>query len=35
VTVRCIPRDDKYVEQGKCFLTGKPSPRRVIFAKSY
>ena len=34
-TIRCIPLGDEYVEQGTCFLTGKPSSRRVIFAKSY
>jgi prolyl-tRNA synthetase len=37
VTIRCIPfdpevRDD---EPGKCILSGEPSPRRVLFAKSY
>jgi prolyl-tRNA synthetase len=34
VTIRCIPidRDD---EPGQCFLTGKPSPRRAVFAKAY
>jgi prolyl-tRNA synthetase len=34
VTIRCIPiagRD----EPGKCFLTGRPSTRRAIFAKAY
>lgn len=37
-TIRCIlleplhPDDDK---PGKCVLTGKPSPRRVVFAKAY
>jgi prolyl-tRNA synthetase len=35
VTVRCIPRDDSFAEEGTCFLTGKPSKRRVVFAKSY
>ncbi len=35
VTIRCIPDGDAYAEQGVCFLTGKPSARRVIFAKSY
>ncbi len=35
VTVRCIPDGDAYAEEGKCFLTGKPSQRRVIFARSY
>ena len=35
VTIRCIPNGDEYAEEGICFLTGKPSKRRVIFAKSY
>jgi prolyl-tRNA synthetase len=34
-TIRCIPLGDEYAEQGNCFFTGKPSSRRVIFAKSY
>ncbi len=34
-TIRCIPLGDEYAEAGTCFLTGKPSARRVIFAKSY
>ncbi len=34
-TIRCIPQGDQYAEEGTCFLTGKPSSRRVIFAKSY
>jgi prolyl-tRNA synthetase len=33
-TVRCLPFDLKN-EEGKCILTGKPSTRRVLFAKSY
>lgn len=33
-TIRCIPLDAK-PEQGKCILTGKPSERRVLFAKAY
>ena len=33
VTVRCIPLDDG--EPGTCPFTGKPSPKRVIWAKSY
>lgn len=33
-TIRCIPMDGK-TENGKCILTGNPSPRRVIFAKAY
>ena len=37
-TIRCIPfdsfvPDDK--KPGKCMVTGKPSARRVIFARSY
>ena len=37
-TIRCIPFDsylpgDK--EPGRCMVTGKPSPCRVIFARSY
>lgn len=33
-TIRCIPLDAKE-EEGKCMLTGKPSKRRVLFAKAY
>ena len=33
-TIRCIPFD-AVEEEGKCMVTGKPSPRRVIFALSY
>jgi prolyl-tRNA synthetase len=33
-TIRCIPFDRK-PEPGKCILTGKPSPGRVVFAKAY
>ena len=33
-TIRCIPYDAPE-EEGKCILTGKPSHRRVIFARSY
>lgn len=33
-TIRCIPLDAK-AEQGKCIYTGKPSARRVIFARAY
>src|SRR5215469_1034950 len=37
VTIRCIPfdpevRDD---EPGRCIVSGEPSPRRVLFGKSY
>jgi prolyl-tRNA synthetase len=35
VTMRCVPFGDEYLEEGVCFLTGKPSSRRVIFAKAY
>jgi prolyl-tRNA synthetase len=34
VTVRCIPLDAEQ-EEGKCVITGEPSSRRVIWAKSY
>ncbi|HCR37451.1 MAG TPA: proline--tRNA ligase, partial [Opitutae bacterium] len=34
VTVRCIPLQGEEAS-GICPFTGKPSPRRVIFAKSY
>lgn len=33
-TIRCIELDAKE-EPGKCVLTGKPSSRRVLFAKAY
>ena len=33
-TIRCIPLDAR-AEEGKCVLTGRPSARRVIFAKAY
>jgi len=33
-TIRCIPADAPE-ENGKCILTGKPSSRRVLFAKAY
>ena len=35
VTIRCIPFDERYTEAGTCFYTGRPSQRRIIFAKSY
>jgi prolyl-tRNA synthetase len=38
VTIRCIPFRGGVPgadEAGKCVITGEPSPRRVIFAKSY
>jgi prolyl-tRNA synthetase len=33
-TIRCIPLDAEE-EAGECILTGKPSSRRVLFAKAY
>ena len=33
-TIRCIPMDSEE-EDGKCVYTGKPSKRRVIFARNY
>ena len=33
-TIRCIPNDAKE-EVGVCVLTGKPSTKRVLFAKAY
>ncbi len=33
-TIRLIPIDD-HKEEGKCILSGKPSERRVVFAKAY
>ena len=33
-TIRCIPLDSPE-ENGACILTGKPSRRRVLFAKAY
>jgi len=33
-TIRCIPFDYP-IEPGKCVVSGLPSPRRVIFARSY
>ncbi len=33
-TIRCIPLDAKE-EEGVCIFSGKPSKRRVLFAKSY
>jgi prolyl-tRNA synthetase len=35
ITIRCIPLSDEFAEEGKCFLTGKPSSKRVVFARSY
>jgi len=33
-TIRCIPLDDD-VEEGTSLISGKPSARRVLFAKAY
>jgi prolyl-tRNA synthetase len=33
-TIRCIPFDSPD-ESGKCIYSGKPSVRRVLFARSY
>ena len=33
-TIRCIPFDSPE-EEGKCMVTGKPSARRVLFARAY
>ncbi len=33
VTIRCIPFEAD--ERGRCVITGEPSARRVVFAKSY
>ena len=33
-TIRCIPFDSPE-EEGKCIYSGKPSNRRVIFARAY
>ncbi len=34
VTIRCIPRDAKE-EEGRCIVSGRPSRRRVLWAKAY
>lgn len=35
-TIRCIPTDSYVVEEeGRCIYSGRPSKRRVIFARSY
>ena len=33
-TIRCVPYDSA-AEPGRCILTGRPSARRVLFAKAY
>jgi prolyl-tRNA synthetase len=37
VTIRCIPFDPEVRDDqpGQCVISGEPSPRRVLFAKSY
>jgi prolyl-tRNA synthetase len=34
-TIRCIPLEGVIEEEGTCVYSGKPSKRRVIFARSY
>ena len=36
-TIRCIPfeADEESLTPGKCMVTGKPSSRRVLFARAY
>ncbi len=34
VTIRCIPLENND-QPGVCFLTGKPAPKRAVFAKAY
>jgi len=34
VTIRCIPLAQE-AEEGRCIVCGKPSTKRVIYAKSY
>ena len=33
-TIRCIPFEGK-TKEGRCVKTGKPSERKVLFAKAY
>lgn len=35
ITIRCVPFGDEFAENGSCLLTGRPSTRRVVFARSY
>jgi prolyl-tRNA synthetase len=35
VTIRCVPLGDEMREDGACIACGKPSGKRVVFAKSY
>jgi prolyl-tRNA synthetase len=34
-TIRFIPMDESHKEEGKCIYSGKPSGRRVFFARAY
>jgi prolyl-tRNA synthetase len=34
-TIRCIPLENPYKEEGKCLICGRPSKERVIVAKAY
>ena len=34
-TIRCIPLDMADAEPGRCMVTGRPSARRVLFARAY
>jgi len=34
VTIRCVPLEGEQ-QPGTCLFTGKPSPRRAVFAKAY
>jgi hypothetical protein len=36
-TIRCIPleADEESLQPGKCVYSGKPSSRRVLFARAY
>jgi len=34
-TIRCIPLDTTDAEPGRCMVTGRPSARRVLFARAY
>ncbi|MBN1550380.1 proline--tRNA ligase [bacterium] len=35
VTIRCIPHDKNFMENGKCVHCGSPSRQKVVFAKAY
>ena len=34
-TIRCIPLETADAEPGRCMVTGRPSARRVLFARAY